>query len=74
MIELTKVPNGVIYLGQELAFTSVNIPGGHVYDGKTDMFPIVELNEAAYQFPVDSTSIDGVVYTNGDDFITALYA
>ncbi len=74
MIELIKIPNGVIYNNQELMFTAVNIPNGHIYDGKTDLFPIIELNEAAYQFPIDSTSIDGVIYTNGDDFITALYS
>lgn len=74
MIELIKTPNGVIYNNQELILTSVNIPNGHIYDGITDMFPIVELNEAAYQFPVESTSIDGVIYTNGDDFIAALYS
>lgn len=74
MIELVKIPGGVVYSGEDMMFTYVNIPTGHMYDGKTDMFPIVELNQAAYQFPIDITSIDGVVYSNGDDFITALYS
>lgn len=73
MIELVKIPGGVIYSGEEMMFTSVNIPTGYMYDGRTDMFPIVELNQAGYQFPIAITSIDGIIYDNGDDFITALY-
>ena len=54
-----------------MAYPPVNPDDGQ---SKFAIFNVDPLRVTPPDVKVESTSIDGVIYTNGDDFIAALYS
>jgi hypothetical protein len=74
MINLVKIPGGVIYWDNELQFTYDVFPQGWEYDGNNQNFIFAELCGSAYGFPIEETTIDDLTFNTGLEFINYLYS
>ncbi len=82
MLELLKIQNGLVkvpntegnpFLDTERFFTKTQFEDGLPYFKLGDNGVLMELNENVLLFVVNETTIDGVLYSNQDEFIKSIF-
>jgi hypothetical protein len=82
MLELLKIQNGLVkvpntegnpFLDTERYFTKTQFEDGLSYFKLGDNGVLIELDENVLLFVVNETTIDGVLYSNQDEFINSIF-
>jgi hypothetical protein len=71
ILEVTKIENGLNWLGEDRFFTNTYYENG--YEALDPVNLTIELDNQIWGMCVETASLDGVMYATSEEFATAVF-